>query len=173
MFMKEIQEHYKEKLALLEAMLFTTHKPLSIEEISKNLRIKEDTIKQLLHTLKEKYSKPEYGIKLSDAGGYKLVVKHEYVDKVSHLTPHADLSRGVLRVLSIIAFHDHVEQSEIVKVVGNRTYEYVKELEKRGFIKSEKKGRTKILTTTPHFEDYFGIKKGELKILLKAKKDSV
>ncbi|MEM7819642.1 MAG: SMC-Scp complex subunit ScpB [Candidatus Aenigmatarchaeota archaeon] len=160
------------KLALLEAMLFTTDEPLSIQELEKNLKMKKEEIEKLLSTLKEKYNSNEFGIKLSDVGGFKLVVKSEYASKVSHLTPHADLSRGLLRVLSIIAYHEPISQSDIVKVIGNRTYEYVKELEERGLIKSEKKSRTKLLRTTSHFEEYFGARREELKKMFEeTKKD--
>lgn len=157
------------KLALLEAVLFTTTEPLSIEELEKNLKMKREEIEKLLNILREKYSPEDSGIKLSEAGGYKLVVKHEYADKVSHLTPYADLSRGLLRVLSIVAYHEPIAQSDIVKVVGNRTYEYVKELEERGLVKTEKKSRTKLLRTTPHFEEYFGTDKDKIKEMLKDK----
>ena len=103
---------------------------------------------------------------LSDVGGYKLVVKTEFLERVSHLTPHAELSRGLLRVLSIIVYHEPVPQSEIVKVIGNRTYEYVKELEERGLVKSERKSRTKMLSVTEKFEEYFGVKKEDIKKLV-------
>lgn len=151
------------KLALLEAILFTTTEPLGIEELEKNLKMKREEVEKLLHELRQKYAPEESGIKLSEVGGYRLVVKREYSEKVSHLTPHADLSRGLLRVLSIIAYHEPIAQSDIVKVVGNRTYEYVKELEARGLVKTEKKSRTKLLRTTPHFEEYFGADKGKIK----------
>ncbi len=82
---------------------------------------------------------------------------------MSELTPHADLSRGLLRVLSIIAYHEPISQSDIVKVIGNRTYDYIKELEEKGLVKTEKKSRTKLISTTPHFEEYFGAKKHEIK----------
>ena len=153
----------KNKLAFLEAVLFTTDEPMSMDELEKILKIGKDEIEKLLGVLKERYSIHESGIKISDAGGYKLIVKQDYIDSVSNLTPHADLSRGLLRVLSIIAYHEPIKQSDIVKVVGNRTYDYVKELESRGLIKSERKSRTKIMKTTPHFEDYFGAKKSEIK----------
>jgi len=151
------------KLALLEAILFTTSEPLGLEELEKNLKLKRGDIESLLNELKEKYSNPDTGIKLSETGGYKLIAKEEFLDRVSHLTPHADLSRGLLRVLSIIAYHEPIKQSDIVKVIGNRTYEYVKNLKIRGLIKSEKKSRTRILKTTPHFEEYFGARKEEIK----------
>ena len=59
------------------------------------------------------------------------------------------------------------ELRRIVKVVGNRTYEYVKELEERRLVHGERKSRTKTLSTTPHFEEYFGTKKEEIKKVFK------
>jgi len=162
-----------EKLALLEAMLFTTNEPLSIEEMQKILKIRKDSIEKMIKELKEKYEKNEHGIYLSDTRGYKLNVKNEYLTQVSHLTPHADLSRGLLRVLSIIAYHEPIKQADIVKVVGNRTYEYTKELEERGLVVSEKKHRTKILKTTPHFESYFGARSSQIKKVLKNIEDKL
>ncbi|MFH0948909.1 MAG: SMC-Scp complex subunit ScpB [Candidatus Aenigmatarchaeota archaeon] len=153
----------KARLALMEAMLFTTHEPLSLHDIAKALKIRDEKVEELVVMLREKYINPEHGISLSEAGGFRLVVKHQFIEKVSHLTPHADMSRGVLRVLSIVAFHEPIAQCEIVKIIGNRTYEYVKELNEKVLIKSEKKGRTRMLSTTPHFEEYFGISKEEFK----------
>lgn len=158
-----ISEKVQQKLALLEATLFTTNEPLNLEELQKILKIKSEEIEKLIELLEEKYSAPESGIKLSMVGGYRLIVKEAFHEKVSHLTPHADLSRGLLRVLSIIAYHEPIKQADIVKVVGNRTYDYVKELEEKGLVKSEKKSRTKLLSLTPQFEEYFGVKKKNLK----------
>jgi len=155
-----------QKLALLEAVLFSTSKPLKIEEIAKISKIRKDQIEPLLKELRKKYASPDSGLRLFDIGGYRLMVKQEFLDKVSSLAK-ADLSKGLLRVLSLIAYHEPVKQSDIVKVIGNRTYEYMKELEDLGFVKSERKGRTKILRTTPQFETYFGTKKEELKKLAK------
>jgi len=151
------------KLALLEAILFTASDPISMEDLEKYLKINRRDIEALLSKLRERYESPESGIRLYESEGFRLIVKSDFLDRVSHLTPHADLSRGLLRVLSIIAYHEPINQSDIVKVVGNRTYEYVKNLELRGLVKGEKKSRTKVLKTTPHFEEYFGAKKDEIK----------
>ena len=151
------------KIALLEAILFTTTEPLTIEELQKLTRSRKDELDRLLTEMQRRYEDEAHGIKLSDIGGYKLIVKSEYMANVSNLTPHADMSRGLLRVLSIIAYHEPIKQSDIVKVIGNRTYDYVHELEERALIKVEKKSRTRILTTTPRFEEYFETKREELK----------
>ena len=151
------------KIALLEAIMFTTTEPLTFEELQKLTKSRKDELEKLLNEMNQRYSAETSGIKISDIGGYKLVVKNEYMQNVANLTPHADMSRGLLRVLSIIAYHEPIKQSDIVKVIGNRTYEYVKELTEKGLIKVEKKSRTRILSTTPRFEEYFGTKKEEMK----------
>lgn len=158
-----MDNRHLQKLGLLEAMLFTTHEPMNMSELEKNLHMRKEDIEKLLEMLKQKYCSNDSGISLSDMGGYRLVVKGDYVQKVSHLTPHADLSRGLLRVLAIIAYHEPISQSDIVKVIGNRTYDYVKNLEDHGLIKTERKSRTKILSTTPQFEEYFGTRREDLK----------
>ncbi|MBI4174380.1 MAG: SMC-Scp complex subunit ScpB [Candidatus Aenigmarchaeota archaeon] len=151
------------KLALLEAILFTTTEPLTFEELQKLTKSRKDEMDRLLVELNQRCADEARGVKISDIGGYKLVVKSEFMANVTNLTPHADMSRGLLRVLSIIAFHEPIKQSDIVKVIGNRTYDYVHELEERGLIKVEKKSRTRLLSTTPRFEEYFETKREELK----------
>jgi segregation and condensation protein B len=132
-----------------------------------------EKMEQMLVILREKYNRSDSGVALSEIGGYRLIVKPEFMEAVSDLTPHADLSRGLLRVLAIIAYHEPIKQSDIVKVIGNRTYEYVKELEERGLVRVEKKSRTKILSTTPHFEEYFGTRKQELREAIKKEEGKI
>ncbi|HJZ12761.1 MAG TPA: SMC-Scp complex subunit ScpB [Acidobacteriota bacterium] len=158
----------EQKLALLEAILFTTTSPLSLEDLQRLVRGRMDELRKMLEELNKRYESPAHGIKLSDIGGYKLIVKSEYMSSVADLTPHADMSRGLLRVLSVIAYHQPIKQSDIVKVIGNRTYEYVHELVERGFVAVEKKARTRLLSTTPRFEEYFETKKEELRKLKEA-----
>ena len=159
------------KIAMLEAILFTTMEPLSLKQIKKIMGISEKELIKLIDELKIEYEDETHGLMVWDIGGYKITVKSEYKDYISSLTPHSDMSRGLLRVLSIIAFHQPIEQSEIVKVIGNRTYEYVKKLESKNFVKSDKKSRTKILTVTSDFEKYFGTRSDELKKFLKEKRE--
>ena len=151
------------KIALLEAILFTTTGPLTFEDLQKLTKSRKDELDKLLAEMNRRYEEEAHGIKITDIGGYKLIVKSEFMPAVANLTPHADVSRGLLRVLSIIAYHEPIKQSDIVKVIGNRTYDYVHELEERGLIKVEKKSRTRILSTTPRFEEYFETKREELK----------
>jgi segregation and condensation protein B len=93
--------------------------------------------------------------------GYQIRVKPELVSAVSNLTPYRDLGKGLLRVLALVAYKQPITQSEIVKVIGNRTYEYVKRLEERGLIKTMKHSRTKALVATKEFANYFGLENPE------------
>ena len=150
-------------VALIEAILFTTDKPLSVDDIKKLSGLRKNIVEKIILEIRDRTNSPSSGIMVSESGGFRLIVKQKYLSKVSNLTPYADMSRGLMKVLSIIAAHQPVEQSEIVKIVGNRTYQYVKDLEKRGFVKPEKKSRTVLLSTTKYFSDYFGVKEEEIK----------
>ena len=94
---------------------------------------------------------------LETTQGFQIRVKPQYSQSVRRLTPYKDLGRGLLRVLALVAYKQPITQSEIVKVIGNRTYEYVKVLTDRGLIKAIKQSRTKALVPTKEFANYFGL----------------
>lgn len=148
--------------ALLEAALFTANDPISIEQLSKLLKQNEHLIRELIAELRSESIQRFRGIYVMEtATGYQLRVKPEYAQLVRHLTPHHDLSRGLLRVLAMVAYKQPITQSEIVKVIGNRAYDYVKKLEEKGLIKTVKHSRTKALIATKEFAEYFGLEKPE------------
>jgi len=164
-----MQETKGKKLALLEAALFVTEKPLSSEELKRFLKVSGEELNRLLSELKRRYERNDSGIELLELNGYKLAVKSAYSQQVARFTRHAELSRGLLRALSLIAYFEPLKQSDLVRAIGNRAYEYVRELERMGFVRSEKFSRTKLLRTTRHFKEYFGVKsKEELRDVIKA-----
>lgn len=159
-----------EKRALIEAALFMSAEPLSLKELAKISGItSENKIKEILNQIKRDLESDKRGFELVILpGGYQLRVKQEFLDKVSSLTPHSDLTEGMLRSLGIIALKQPTTQSEVVKIQGNKAYGYIKGLEKKGLIKTEKFGRTKKLITTKDFERYFGKSINEIKEALKS-----
>ncbi len=158
------------KKALLEACLFVSEKPLKLEKLSKILECSIEEVKNILEEMKEELRKKERGIELVETPeGFELRIKPEYREKVAKLAPLADLTDGMLRSLAIIVVKQPVKQSVLVKIQGNKAYGYVKLLEEKGLIKSEKFGRTKILRTTPEFERYFGKSSEEVKKILEEK----
>jgi segregation and condensation protein B len=148
--------------ALVEAALFMSVKPLSLSELSKIANEDEEKVLAVLEELSKELEREDRGIYLVRMGDkFKLYVKPEYIRFVRHLTPYSDMKKGLLRVLALVAYKNGITQSEIVKIIGNRTYEYVKELESRGLIRTVKQGRTKVLVPTKEFAQYFGLKSPE------------
>jgi segregation and condensation protein B len=160
--------------ALLEAALFVSDKPLSLEKMSKIVGVgSEQEVKQLLLRIQADLKTENRGIELVETPeGYELRVKQEYREKVARLAPFADLSDGMMRTLAIVAAKQPVKQSLIVKYQGNKTYGYVVGLEEKGLIRTEKYGRTKMITTAPDFEKYFGKSSDEIKKVLENREKS-
>jgi len=160
------------KKALLEAALFVSDKALSIERLSKIVGIgTEQEVKELMSKIQQELAKEERGIELVETPeGFELRVKQEYREKVAKLAPLSDLSDGMMRTLAIVVVKQPIKQSIIVKYQGNKTYGYVKTLEEKGLIKTEKAGRTKLITTTSDFERYFGKSSEEIKSYLESAK---
>jgi len=158
--------------ALLEAALFVSDKPLSLEKMSTILGIEQEEVKRLLLRIQAEMKTDERGVELVETPeGYEMRVKQEYRDRVVRLAPFADLGGGMMRTLAIVAAKQPIKQSLIVKYQGNKTYGYVVSLEKKGLIKTEKFGRTKLITTTPEFEKYFGKSTEEIKRVLAESKE--
>lgn len=153
----------KDKIALLEAALFLSPEPLSIDQISKVLGIgSKGFVRDLIEKYREILNSEERGLELFETNGkFELKVKRELIDKVAHLAPHQDISEGVLRTLALIAYESPIEQSKVVEIRGNRAYDHIKELKARGFIESIKKGKTHLLQVTKQFLDYFGLETPE------------
>lgn len=156
------------KKAMLEAALFVSDKALSLERLSKIVGIgTEQEVKQLITQIQQDLAKENRGMELVESPeGFEFRVKQEYREKVARLAPLADLSDGVMRTLAIIAVKQPIKQSIIVKYQGNKTYGYVRTLEEKGLIKTEKAGRTKMITTSGNFERYFGKSSEEVKSFL-------
>jgi len=158
------------KKALIEAALFVSENPLSIRTLSKISGINSSReLKKILSDIKKEFDVASRGIELAlTAEGYQFQVKDQFLEKVSGLTTYADISRGTLRTLSLVSLRQPILQSQIIKVQGNKAYNYIKSLEKKGLIKTEKAGRTKMINTTKEFERYFGKSLEEIKERLKS-----
>lgn len=157
--------------ALLEAAIFVSDKPLSVERLSQIVGVgSQEAVKKLLIQLQTELKREDRGVELVETPeGYEIRIKAEYREKVARLAPLADLSDGMLRTLAIVAAKQPVKQSLIVKYQGNKTYGYVVKLEEKGLIKTEKFSRTKIITTTQDFEKYFGKSSEDIKKMLEEK----
>src|SRR3989338_7489127 len=148
---------------LVEAALFMATKPLQLGELIRITGMGSlGYLKGVIKNLQEEYV--ERGLEIVDTPeGLQMKVKKEYLPRVANLTPHSDLSEGHKKTLGLVIYKEPLKQSDLVKVQGTKVYFYVKDLEKRGLIKSERSGHTKILKATANLENYFGETKEEIK----------
>ncbi|MFH1364496.1 MAG: SMC-Scp complex subunit ScpB [Candidatus Aenigmatarchaeota archaeon] len=151
---------------LLEAALFMSPKPLNLNDLGKITGINSlGYLKDMLESLQKEYE--ESGLEIINTPeGWHMQVRQEFLSKVSHLTPYSDIPEGCKRTLAIVVYKEPVKQAEIIKIQGNKAYTYIKYLQKRGLIKIEKQGHSKILKVTKEFENYFGQDKEKIKELI-------
>lgn len=153
--------------ALLEAALFLSHEPLSIEQLSQVCQVSVPEMKNALKKLKYALEREERGLILLERHeGYQLGTKPEaavYLEKLfSEDWAEAPLSQAALETLSIIAFKQPVTKIEIETIRGVKVDGVLENLLKRRLIKvsgrKEGLGRPLLYVTTPEFLQYFGLK---------------
>jgi len=130
------------KKSRLEAALFLAEDPVDNKEIADILDLGSmGYVDMLIEEYQDELEQDNRGLELvkNPPDGYELKVKNHHLEHVSHLAPHQDLNEGQLRTLSLIAYNAPVEQTDIIDIRGNRAYQHVKEMVKRGFLSKEKR----------------------------------
>ena len=149
----------KEK-RLVESVLFSASKPVSISEINQATNLSRNQIKSTINELIEDYNvtrKNETSMEVIKAGDkYTMQVKKQYVD-MSIFISKPEIESKLLKTLTLIAFHQPVKQSNLRRMIGEKVYEHVDELVKLKLVHTKKHGSTEMLTTTKLFPEYFGI----------------
>ena len=153
---------------VIEAALFVSGRILTLDEIS---RICESgnagLIRQALAELKQEYSSRNSGIEIYEYdSGYGMRIRADVEPSVMHLASETEIPPAMLKTLALIAYEQPVMQSKLVKERGTRVYKYVKMLREQELIEAKRKGRTRILTVTPKFKEYFQVQ--DVKDLVKA-----
>jgi len=147
-------------LALIEAALYVSGRPLDVATLRPIARAKTDEqVRNLARALMEKYKESHSAIEvleLSD-GRYVMQLRPSFVNQVKRLATKQLLSPGPLRTLSFIAMKQPVSQAYVVRVRGKLTYSHVRQLREMGLIEEERLGRSKLLRTAPSFADYFNL----------------
>lgn len=143
----------------VEALLFACAKRMSIEEISKITGIRDyDQIKAALNELKADYEiRGTSVVLLEEEGHWKLTIKDHYLPMVQRVITQTELDRPLMETLAVIAWKYPVLQAEVIKIRHNKAYDHLKQLEELGFIIRNKFGRTRKITLTQKFFEYFDL----------------
>jgi len=146
----------------IEALLFATQ-GLTVKKISDKLSINDKVALKSLKELRSDYEKRDSAFIISEAGDlWKLTVQSEHVDLVKDLIP-SEFPKSLLETLAVIAWKSPANQSQVIKVRGNKAYNHIKYLESAGLIISKPKGRSRELKLTDKFYDYFNSDSKEIK----------
>ena len=145
---------------LVESVLFSASKPVSINEIKESTGLSPKKINEALENLIKNYNverKNETSMEIVKAGNkYTMQVKKRFVDQ-SVMVAKPEIQSHLLKTLALIAFHQPIKQSNLRRMIGPRVYDHVDELSAMKLIYAKKYKTTEMLTTTKLFPEYFGI----------------
>ena len=154
---------------IIEALLFSSSRPLSEKEISSAFDLRSPPtskeIKEALKSIEEKYS--ENSIELVKvASGYRLRIRQEYSSWVAKLweAKPQKYSRALLETLALIAYKQPITRGEIEEVRGvSVSSQIIRTLLDRSWIKvvghRDVPGRPALFSTTKDFLDDLNLSK--------------
>src|SRR4029077_1326579 len=167
---------------VIEALLFSAQKPLSIHEITAAIkaaegdqasetpnefaRVKNTEVAAALEQLKVEYIQQSRAFQLVEkAEGWQLATDPGFAKWVRQLFPApkpARLSAPALETLAIIAYRQAITRADVEAVRGVNIDGVLQTLMERGLVKiagrSEIPGRPLLYETTQFFLDHFGLR---------------
>ena len=151
---------------IIEALLFVSQKPLTIEEIRQALDgIEEESIKKAIEELRADYSSQERSFGIAElAGGWQIVTNPEFAPWISKLFKQNEmrLSNPAMETLAIIAYKQPLTRSEVERIRGVNVDGVLKTLIDKNLIKirgrKDAPGRPIAYGTTGEFLKSFGLK---------------
>lgn len=150
----------KEVLARVEAALYASGRPLTVEEIAKVAgTASERKAASIAREVARAVNASMQAVEVVEYAGprFAMQLKAQYTGTARKFATRPLLSRAALRTLSFIAFFQPISSAELVLRRSSTVYQHLKELEDVGFIASERRGRSKAFKTTARFADYFGL----------------
>ena len=146
----------------VEAVLFAAGKPLSSRELATALGLDDPRpVQKAVRTLEETYQHRQSALEVRRVGDrYALQLQERFVPTVHAVTP-VEMAPRTLKALTLIAYHQPILQSVLVRMIGEVAYEEVQHLRGLGLVRTEPKGSTLELSTTRRFAEYFGIPSGK------------
>ena len=166
---------------VIEALLFSAQRPLSIREITTAIksaedpaaagpnefaRVREAEVAAAIEQLKTEYVQQGRAFQLIEkAEGWQLATDPKYAPWVRQLFPvpkPARLSAPALETLAIIAYRQPITRADVEAVRGVNIDGVLQTLMERGLVKiagrAEIPGRPLLYETTQFFLDHFGLR---------------
>lgn len=171
--MNRAEERYRERICSLEAALYSAGRPVHVEDLKSVVGTRSTrVVKRLVRRLAERYLNRGGALEVVLGGDERVAMqlREEYDDMVKQFNNKPLLTVGPLKTLSYVAFHQPVDQRQVVRDRGAHVYGHLRMMENMGLIHRERtEDRSYMVTTTPYFGDYFGFSHNPAKTKLQLK----
>ena len=155
----------KERVGIVEAILFETGDAVEKQEIRRALDLTEEELEETLDALESGYDFDRRGLRLLRFGAHvQLATRPDYapyVEKLLQPVQKQSLSQAVMETLAVIAYRQPVTKAEIELVRGVKCDYSVQSLVSKGLIaevgRKEALGRPILYGTTDAFLRHFCI----------------
>lgn len=152
------------KKSIIEAILFSAGRPVTINELMIALEISQEELETLIKNMQEEYKQKSRGIELIKIeNSYQLCSKkelHEYIYPVIDKRNKPNLSNAALETLAIVAYNPKITRAEIEAIRGVSADACVYKLLEYGLIEEAGKidlpGKPMSYKTTGEFLKMFG-----------------
>lgn len=141
----------------IEAILYLKAQPLTLAEIAESALCDRDSAEEGLLELMADYSHRDTALEVVQTpDGYSLQLRETFQTLVQSMIP-ADIGKGALRTLAVIALKGPIVQSELINLRGSTAYQHVQDLVEQGFARKRRRadGRSPWLQVTDKFHQYF------------------
>ena len=153
-------------LGLLEALLFSTHHPLTAGKLGELLSVAATKpIRTAIKALNEQYESGGRSFRVEQvAGGYQLLTLPEFGDALKRFHQReidAKLTKAALETLAIIAYKQPILRVDVEAIRGVACGETIRSLMEKHLVKiagrAEEPGRPILYGTTKRFLELFGL----------------
>ena len=155
----------KERVGIVEAILFVTGNAVEKREICRAMEIQEVELEETLDTMESGYDFDRRGLRLLRFGAHvQLATRPDYapyVEKLLQPVQKQSLSSAIMETLAVIAYRQPVTKAEIEQIRGVKCDYSVQSLTVKGLIeevgRKETLGRPILYGTTDAFLRHFCI----------------
>jgi len=151
--------------AILEALIFASDSPLTVDRMKEVLGLAKREIQRLLAEMMEDYRKEERGITLEEvAEGFQFRTRPEFGEWVRKLkkAKASALSQPSLETLAIVAYRQPVVRADVEKIRGVDSGGVLRTLLEKKLIKiigkKDVPGKPIVYGTSKKFLEVFGLK---------------
>lgn len=130
----------KNKMSLLESLLFAVGKPLTIKELAHWLDSSEAELEKMMSTLMSHYNNPESGIHLATSHNKVQMITNPIngseLNEYFKAEISGELTKASLETLTIIAYRQPITKEELEQIRGVNCSLIIRNLLIRGLIET-------------------------------------